>query len=509
LIIKRDKDIIQNYFEDNSGVIGSSADFVAVAETEDDISGFLVEMSRSKTPVTVAGALTGNTASGLAFGGSVLSLEKLDNISEIRKIDDKNALITVQAGAKIRDIKLKAFSRGWMYPPDPTEKNASIGGNISTNASGGRGFKYGVTRDYIKALKVVFSDGSQSYIERGKYFADKNGRITFDTNKGKKHILLPKYHLPAIKNVTGYYNYPPTDLMDVFIGSDGTLCVIIKAVLKLIPHFKEVFGGIIFFESRNSAYEFVNKIKIISKNTKKENLKDSISAMSLEYFDKNALFMIKNDYPVIPENIEAGIMFEQDIYEDNFDILMKKWVEAIRANDIDLGKVWFASNLAQQEEFRVFRHRIPECVNEIVRKNKIPKSGTDFAVPEGKLLEIIDFCDREFKKSGIFNLTFGHIGENHLHANIIASNKEEYKRCRRICADIAQKSVELGGTVSAEHGIGKLKHILLEKMLGEKGFKEMAKFKKSLDESGILGQDNIFSKNYIQQVQWLSKKTKR
>jgi len=148
--------------------------------------------------------------------------------------------------------------------------------------------------------------------------------------------------------------------------------------------------------------------------------------------------------------------------------------------------------LVQQEEFRVFRHRIPERVNEIVRKNKIPKSGTDFAVPEGKLSEIVDFCDREFKKSGVFNLTFGHIGENHLHINIIASNKEEYERCRRICVNIAQKSVELGGTVSAEHGIGKLKHILLEKMLGKEGFKEMAKFKKSIDKSGILGQDNIF-----------------
>jgi D-lactate dehydrogenase (cytochrome) len=94
-----------------------------------------------------------------------------------------------------------------VYPPDPTEKNAFIGGNIATNASGGRGVKVGVTREYVKALKVAFADGSIAFIERGKYLADKNGKMIFDTNKGKKEITLPKYVLPNIKNAEGYYNW--------------------------------------------------------------------------------------------------------------------------------------------------------------------------------------------------------------------------------------------------------------------------------------------------------------
>ncbi|MCL1971590.1 MAG: FAD-binding oxidoreductase [Endomicrobia bacterium] len=493
MIIKKDPDIIKNYFEDNSGVTGACADFVAVAEKEDDIAVFLSGMSEKKIPVTVVGALTGNTASGLAFGGAVLSLEKLNKIGGIKKIDDKTAEITVQSGARIQDIKDRAYSEGWMYPPDPTEKNATIGGNIATNASGGRGFKFGVTRDYVKAIKIIFTDGSQCRIKRGEYFADDKGAIVFDTDKGKKHIKLPKYSLPKIKNAAGYYNYPNADLIDVFIGSDGTLGVIVEATLKLIPHFKEVFGGIIFFDDRAKAYGFVKKIKEAA-STK---LKDSVSPMSLEYFDKNALLLIRPDYPVIPEKIEAGIMFEQDIYENNFDILMGKWADLIEQSGINQENVWFASNLKELEAFRLFRHRIPERVNERVKKNKIPKVGTDFAVPEGKLAEIVDFCDKEFEKAGLFNLTFGHIGENHLHANIIASNKEEYDKTREMYARIAQKAVELGGTVSAEHGIGKLKHIFMEKMVGKEGFKEMAKFKKSLDKAGILGQDNIFPKNYL------------
>jgi D-lactate dehydrogenase (cytochrome) len=497
MIIKKDKSIIQNYFEDSSCVRGANAEFIAIAETESDISPFLRKMAMSNTPVTIAGALTGNTASGLAFGGVVLSLEKLNKIGEIEKIDENNAFVTVQSGAKIRDIKLKTYNYGWMYPPDPTEKNASIGGNVSTNASGGRGFKFGVTRNYVQALKVVFSDGSVALIKRGQYFADENGEIIFDTDRGKKYITLPKYCLPVIKNAAGYYNYPCADLIDIFIGSDGTLCVIVEVALKLILHFKEVIGGIIFFEKYNNAYKFINTIKVISKKTKEKKLKDSISAMSLEYFDRNALLIIKDDYPIIPDNVEAGVMFEQDVYEDNLDILMDKWADTIMSSDIDLERVWFASNFSEQDKLRVFRHKIPERVNEIMKKNKIPKVGTDFAVPEGKLSEIVDFCQEEFNKLGVFNLTFGHVGENHLHSNILASNEEEYEKCRKIYVSIAEKVINLGGTVSAEHGIGKLKHIFLEKMLGKESFKEMAKLKKSFDKSGILGQDNIFPKKYL------------
>jgi D-lactate dehydrogenase (cytochrome) len=497
MIVKKDKNIIRSYFEDNSGVRGSSADFVAIVEKEEDIPVFLKRMSTKKISITVAGALTANTASGLAFGGAVLSLEKLNKIGEIKKIDENHALITVQAGARVGDIKAKTYSEGWSYPPDPTEKNAFIGGNLATNASGVRGFKFGVTRDYVKTLKVVFADGAVAVIERGKYFADKNGKIVFDTNNGKKNIILPKYVLPNIKNAAGYYNKPQADFIDILIGSEGTLCVFIESVLKLIPHFKEVFGGIIFFDDRNKAYEFVKRIKSISKISKSENLKNLINAMSLEYFDKNALSLIKDCYPIIPENVEVGIMFEQDIYEDNSDILMEQWIKEIENSYINLEKVWFASNLYEMEKFRVFRHKIPEKVNEIVKRNKIPKVGTDFAVPDGKLSIIIDFCEQEFKNIGVFNLTFGHIGENHLHANIIATNEHEYEECRKMYIRIAQKVVELGGTVSAEHGIGKLRHVFLAEMLGESGFKELAQFKKSLDTNGILGVDNIFPKQYL------------
>lgn len=159
---------------------------------------------------------------------------------------------------------------------------------------------------------------------------------------------------------------------------------------------------------------------------------------------------------------------------------------------IDTNNVWFATNENEQEEFRKFRHKIPESVNELVKKYKIPKVGTDIAVPHENLEEMIYFCEKKFNEANLMHLTFGHIGESHLHANLIAKSKQEYEKCRKIYLEIAKKAVELGGTVSAEHGIGKTKHPFAETMLGTEGIEEMRKFKLSLDPSNILGQNNIF-----------------
>ncbi|MDR3111835.1 MAG: FAD-binding oxidoreductase [Elusimicrobiota bacterium] len=499
MIIKKSKDAMQHYFEDNSGITGAFADFVCLAQNEDDICSFLADMSRSKIPVTVAGALTGNTGSGLAFGGAILSLEQMNQIGDIEVADGKEAFVKVQAGARISDIKDKVKKEGWMYAPDPTEYTAFIGGNISTNASGARGFKFGATRKHVCALEVVFSDGSKSFIERGKHIANNKGIIKFNSDKGEKFIELPKYVLPKnIKNAAGYYNYPNADLIDVLIGSDGTLCVIESAILNLIPHFKEVFGAVVFFENLDKCYDFVKKIKINAAKTKQENLKSSINPMSVEFFDKNALSLVETIYPDIPKNSNAAVMFEQDIYGDDDETLLNEiWIAFIEKEVVDLEKIWFAENLDQMEKFRTFRHKIPECVNEIIKKNKVPKIGTDFAVPEGKLANIMDFLRAEFEKIGIFNLVFGHIGENHLHANILAQTQTEYEKCKSMYIEIAKKVVELGGTVSAEHGIGKSRHIFLEKMLGENGFIEMAKLKKALDPANILGRSNIFPEKYL------------
>lgn len=188
MLIKTNTEFIQHYFEDSSGVLGAYADKVAIAESNQDVIDLLEEATKTQTPVTVVGGATGVTGGCLAFGGIILSTERLNDIGVITTISDKKAVLKVGAGTFVSDIKNYVLKNGWMYPPDPTEKNATIGGNIATNASGGRGFKYGTTRDYINAIEIVFPDGTFAFIKRGCIFADKNNELMIQTNRGIKKL---------------------------------------------------------------------------------------------------------------------------------------------------------------------------------------------------------------------------------------------------------------------------------------------------------------------------------
>jgi D-lactate dehydrogenase (cytochrome) len=478
MLIKKDKSIIQSYFEDQSGLTGGSAESVYIPENEKEISDLLKEASSKKTPITVSGAGTGVTGGRIPFGGIVLSLERFNNITDITATS-----AVAQAGVTVKDLKTKVKEKGLMYCPDPTEQNSFIGGNVSTNASGSRGFKYGPTRNHIKRLKVVLSTGDILNIERGQHFADSSGNLEITSNL---KIKLPKYILPNIKNAAGYYNRPGMDLIDLFIGQDGTLGIITEVEVILKPMVEKIFSGIAFFPKEELSWNFVTEAK-----------KDVPGLLSLEYFDKNALELLKGDYPQIPDFAKAAIFFEQDISGLNEDTTLDDWAKLLENYNAPQDKAWFATSNKDQEGFREFRYHLPEKVNEIVRRNKLPKAGTDIAVPENGIREMLVFYKEKLEASKIPHLIFGHIGENHMHSNFLPQTQAEQNMSRKIYIELVEKALSLGGTVSAEHGIGKLKHIFLEKMLGKSGMQEMAALKKSIDPACILGIGNIFPKELL------------
>ena len=171
---------------------------------------------------------------------------------------------------------------------------------------------------------------------------------------------------------------------------------------------------------------------------------------------------------------------------------MEQWAEALEKHGAPLEKAWFSEGKKERETFREFRHRLPEKVNHIVKSNKLPKVGTDIAVPATHFREMMGFYKEKFEGSRVNYLVFGHIGDCHLHANLLPSNEEEFAYCRKIYLELVEKAISFGGTVSAEHGIGKLKHAFLEKMTGRKSMLEMARLKESIDRAAILGRGNIF-----------------
>ncbi|MHB9155693.1 MAG: FAD-binding oxidoreductase, partial [Endomicrobiales bacterium] len=368
MLIKIDVDTIQSYLEDASGLRGGHADRVVVPENEGEIVEYLRDASRRGMPVTISGGGTGVTGGRVPFGGEVLSLERFNAAPRVRTLSPGRALATVQAGVLVSDLKKAALEKGWMYAPDPTEQTSFIGGNVATNASGSRGFKYGSTRTYVRRVRVILSTGEVFDVERGKYRAQDDGTLVFPG--GTRKLKAPAYRLPEIKNAAGYFSRPAMDLIDLFIGQEGTLCVVTELDVELLPMIHETLGGVAFFPKLELSWGFVREAKMIS--LRNRTTAGALEAMSLEYFDRFALELLRVDYPQVPPSAEAAIFFEQALDGRDVNAVMDEWAELLAKYQAPLESVWFSNSAREQKAFREFRHRLPEKVNEVVRRNGFP-----------------------------------------------------------------------------------------------------------------------------------------
>jgi len=481
MIIKRDPDIIKSYFEDYSGLLGGYADRVVLPGNEKEIRDIMLEASSKKIPVTISGGGTGVTGARIPFGGWVISTE---NLNKIMAIDEENMSATLQPGVRLSDLENEVSKKGLIYLPDPTEPNAFLGGTISTNASGAKGFKYGPTRNYIKRLKILLSTGDTLDIKRGDYSIKKGEAFSLKLKNKEIKIKIPDYSMPEIKTAAGYYIKDNMDLVDLFIGHEGTLCFILEADIALGKRPEGVMSFFSFFVSEDDAVNFVNDAK-------------ASNAMSLEYMDTHSLALLRTKYPNIPLSAKGLIYFEQDYKKESEPIAIDSWAKLLEKHKALMEESYFADSDKERAKLKELRHALPDSVNEIVKKNKMPKVGTDIAVPDDKFKEMLEFYKKKLSSCKIDYVIFGHIGESHMHVNMLPKTEEEFKKSRAVYMEFVKKAVSLGGTVSAEHGIGKLKHTFLEAMYGKDNLKQMAVLKKTLDPACILGLDNIFPKELL------------
>jgi FAD/FMN-containing dehydrogenase len=445
------------YLEDASGLRGH-ADRVFIPETDAEISAVLREASAGSIPVTIAGAGTGVTGARVPFGGWVLSLEKFT------RLEIQPGYAIAGAGALLRDVHAAGARTGQFYPPDPTETGSSIGGNIACNASGSRSFRYGPTRRWVERLRVVLADGSIHDFLRGE-------AIDFDL------MTIP---LPAVtKNTAGYLLHPGMDWVDLFIGSEGTLGVVTEATLRLLPAPRGVLAGVVFFRSDDEAIDAVDVWR-------------NAGPRMLEYFDAASLTLLRARHSDIPAEARAAILFEHELASDD-DPELDRWIERIESAGA-LGEAsWFATTPADRERFRRFRHNLPELVNDTVRRAGALKMGTDFAVPLSRNREMLAYyrsrLEAEFPGRYVI---FGHIGDAHVHVNLF-SDPANPEHATGLMLELARKAVELGGTVSAEHGVGKRKAHLLALQYSPEHLEAMRAVKRRLDPAGILGRGTILS----------------
>jgi D-lactate dehydrogenase (cytochrome) len=488
MIVKTDKETIQSYLTDASNYKNNGCDAVYIPENVEELSALIKKANQEKIPVTISGAGTGLVGGRVPSGGIVISLEKFN---QIISLNEKEKSISVQAFVTLNEIQEYLKDYKLFYPPDPTEKNCSIGGTIATNASGARTLKYGSTRKWIKFLLIVLPDGEIMKLRRNEIKAQ-NFVMSFSTQSGKNYSFkLPEVSIPPVKNAAGYFIEKGMDLIDLFIGSEGTLGVIVEAELKLLDQPEDLISLVIFFENFDDAYEFVDRLRRI----KKEEKFSLLSPRALEFFDNRALKFLSHKFPNV-QGKKFAIWYEQEVYQENKDEIIDQLSNLILECNGDLENIWFAFNEKEINDIKEFRHAISALVNEYISRNNLKKVGTDIAVPSNYFKEFYNFCCESCRLNLIDYVGYGHIGNDHLHFNMLPKDKIQNELALDLYLEFCKKAVEFGGTISAEHGIGKLKRKYFELMYPEKVLKEMFEIKKTLDPNLILNRGNIFPEKF-------------
>ncbi len=488
MIIKNHPEEIQNYLSDASNFRGKCS-AVYFPENREDVAGILKEADANKIPVTVAGNRTGLTGAGVPEEGIVVSTEKLNRVIEINQ---EKMYAVVEPGVILSEFQAMLAEKKLMYPPDPTERNCFIGGTIATNASGEKTFKYGPTRDYVTELEIVLPGGETLNLSRDVQKADAH-RMTLRTESGKIIVFdLAEYNMPAVKNASGYYCRENMDAIDLFVGSEGTLGVITKAKLKLVKLPQNIISCVVFFDNELNALDFITKARDISFNTKLRSDPRCIDALALEFFDDRSLNFLKDDYTQIPDNVKAGVWFEQEVTDKNEDNFFEEWTDLIKEFHGDEESAWFAVNDADKKKIQEFRHFISAKIHEYIAEKKLKNLGTDVAVPDDKFYDLYFSSKKAVEEAGIDFVVYGHFGNSHMHLNMLPKNAAEYDKGMKVYGEICSTAIKSGGTVSAEHGIGKKKRDYLLAMYGEEVIRQMMNMKKVFDPNMILGRGNIF-----------------
>jgi D-lactate dehydrogenase (cytochrome) len=481
MLTKTKPDEIQSFLSDASFIREGHADRVVLPESVEEVSEILAGANRERVPVTVSGAGTGTVGGRVPFGGIVLATDKLNRIKQIVH-EERGGFAVVEAGVILSDLQRAVDHEGLLYPPDPTERGCFVGGNVATNASGARTFKYGPTRNYINRLKVVLASGEVLDLRRGEVRAA-HDRIRL----GKSiEVQLPDYRMPATrKNASAYFVAPEMDAVDLFIGSEGTLGVICEVEVKLLPKPEGLLSGVVFFADEGNVLALVREVRA------------HVDARAVEFFDEESLKFLREKYPTIPAEAVAAIFFEQETTATTEDAVLNQWLALLDQHHA-IADSWFATNEQDQAKLREFRHQLPVLMNEWFAHYRQRKVSTDMAVPDDAFPGLFRLYKETLRSSDLRYTIFGHIGDNHVHVNILPRDEAEGTRARDLYVEFLKYAASVGGTLSAEHGVGKLKRDYLHLFYTDIQLREMATLKKALDPNGILGRGNILSEELLE-----------
>lgn len=504
------------FLEDGAHYPGGHAAGVVLPKNISEIADALT----SATAALPIGAQSSLTGGATPMGELLIATSRMTRV-----IDRSTDRITVDAGLTVAAMQEVLSTTDAWFPPSPTFTGACAGGIVSTNAAGAATFKYGSTREWVEGLVVVLADGTILDLKRGDHCA-RDGAIEVRTTTGRISIPVPRYAMPDVaKRSAGYHAAPGMDLVDLFIGAEGTLGVIAQVTFRVLSPVPQSALALIPCRSEEQAIELVTALRDASVETRRRPYAAGIDVAAIENMDARSIAILREDgaderndvsFPgdsavallvqlELPADITAAAAYDQiggALASDSMDSALVRFCRLLADRDLlDTTELALPGDRRRAEQLIAIREAVPAGVNRRVGVAKrdvhpqIAKTAADMVVPFDRFAEMMDVYRRGFDARRLDYAIWGHISDGNVHPNVIPRSYEDVERGKEAILEFGRAAARLGGCPLAEHGVGRnpVKQELLRQLYGDDGIEEMRAVKRALDPEWKLSPGVIFN----------------
>lgn len=516
--VARDAGTLAGFLADAAHYPGGHAAGVAQPGSEREVAA-LVRRARRVLPVGAQSSLTGGATPS---GGLVVSTRRLDRI-----LAAGDGEVTVGAGVPLAALRAALARRDAYYPPAPTFEGATAGGVAATNAAGAATFKYGATRRWIRGLKVVLADGSLLDLRRGEHRAHPDGYFELHAADGVRRVPVPRYRMPDVPKVSaGYFARPEMDLVDLFIGSEGTLGVITEVTCGVVSPRPAIGLVWVALPDEPAALALTAALRREAEAARRCGDPRGLDVAAVEMLDRRSLELAREDgageaHGVALRGDAAAALLLQielpgaaaaapDAAWDQIGAaltpaapdtpLVRLCRLLARAGALDRAEIALPGDGRRQEQLCAVREAVPEAVNRRVGAAQrdvdagIAKTAADMIVPFPRFGESLRLYRDAFRRRGLDYAIWGHASDANVHPNVIPRSLRDVAAGREAILECGREVTRLGGCPLAEHGVGRnpIKQALLRELYGDDGIAQMRRVKAALDPQGKLAPGVLF-----------------
>lgn len=506
---------IAPFLSDAAHYPGGAASEVCFPTNEAEVAAILAE----GRPVLVAAAQSSLTGGATPRGETVISVSCLNRAQFVGAGTDAGLRVTVGAGVVLRELCEALDARGMYYPPVPTFDGATVGGTVATNAAGAATFKYGTTRDWVTGLTVVLAAGDVLELERGQVRAHRDGFFEIERAAGGlTRVVLPEIRMPDVpKTSAGYFTAPGMDLVDLFIGSEGTLGIVTEVRLRVVGRRPDWFVAWVPVADDRGAVELAGALRRVA------SIGGGVDVAAVEYVDRRSLELARHAGAFeragfgLPADCGAAVLLQAELPAGTSTARARDEIAAIdnAAADTPLLRICrllrerglferavpaLPGESAKRASLFVLREAVPEALNDVVRDRQrtvdasISKAAADVIVPFSRFGESLARYRRIADCYGLDMAVWGHISDGNVHPNFLVADGAQMRAARAALLELGRAAIEMGGSPMSEHGVGRneVKKQLLLSLYGETGVIGMKQVKNALDPHGHLAPGVLF-----------------